>query len=149
MRDHILAYLRVVAIMAAMAVLVAGWFFVKRLPALVRSMIAGTWPTVEGRIETADVNVFRGLAFAEVGYSYVVQGERYSGYLLQQFGDEQLAWDYTNNLRGQSVTVRYKLAHPDVSAIRAGDQQSYVQVSGGGVLISLWSSILRDVPHQF
>jgi hypothetical protein len=75
----------------------------------------------------------------------LVEAARYSGYFSQQFADEQLAWDYVRELQGQSVVVRYKPGHPDVSALRSADQQSHVNLSGSGFLSSVCTAFFNLV----
>ena len=111
--------------------LVAGWFLINRLPGWFRSLRARSWPLADGRIETVNVKEFGQQALGELGYSYLVEGNRYSGYFSWQFGDEQQAWDYVTELKGRPVAVRYMRKNPDVSALRSGDQsQTNLRVSG-------------------
>ena len=49
---------------------------------------------VEGKIEALTVTTFAEQSLAQLAYSYLVDGERYSGYFTRQFADEQDAWDY-------------------------------------------------------
>ena len=48
---------------------VAGWLFLKRLPALFRSIRSADWPMVEGDIESATVSAFAEQSLAQLGYS--------------------------------------------------------------------------------
>lgn len=137
MRDFLQAHLTALLVSYAGALLVASGFLFKRVPELIRSMRAATWPITQGRIETGDVKTFRQQALAELGYSYIALGERYSGYYSRQFADEQHAWDYADALQGQLVVVRYREDDPGVSALRSADQQSYVNLQGLGFFSSL------------
>ena len=80
--------------------LVAIWFLINRFPGWIRSLRARSWPLADGRIETVNVKEFGQQALGELGYSYLVEGNRYSGYFSWQFGDEQQAWDYITELKG-------------------------------------------------
>lgn len=104
--------------------LVAGWLFVKRLPAMFRSLRGASWPMVQGNVESTTVNAFAEQSLAQLAYSYRVDGERYSGYFTQQFADEQDAWDYVRPLKEQPIFVRYRPTDPEVSAVRIDDQNS-------------------------
>ena len=125
-------------------VLVAAWFLINRLPGWVRSVRAQSWPVTDGRIETVGVKEFGQQALGELGYSYSVAGDRYSGYFSWQFGDEQQAWDYVNGLQGRLVIVRYKRESPDVSALRNADQLQ-TNLRGSGLLRTLWTAALGQV----
>jgi len=104
--------------------LVAAWFLMKRLPALIRSTRGANWPIANGKVETVRVKTFAEQSLAEIGYSYLVEGERYAGYFARQFAEGQDAWSYATPLKGQSVTVRYKPGAPAISALRLDDQSS-------------------------
>src|SRR6185369_13091077 len=104
-----------------------AWFFVKSLPFKARALRSAAWPIAQGRIETVAVNAIntqKQIAVTNLGYSYYAEGELYSGYYSRQFLDEQVAWDYANELKDKTVVVRYKLGHPEVSALRINDQTS-------------------------
>jgi hypothetical protein len=110
----------------ALVAVVAGWFLIRRLPNSFRSLRGANWPTAHGRIETSGVNSVRvssrEYSLGELGYSYCVGGQRYSGYCSQQFADEQAAWDYVDSLKGREVTIRYHPDDPAISTLRACDQ---------------------------
>jgi hypothetical protein len=101
---------------------IAILLFARRLPALQASLRARNWLITEGRVETVDVRTIAEQALAEVGYSYLVDGERHAGYFGEQFADEQDAWNCIRPLKGQAITVRYKPGRAEVSAIRIADQ---------------------------
>jgi hypothetical protein len=61
-------------------------------------------------------------ALGQLGYSYQVDGEYYSGYLTRQCNDEQTAWTYVDTWWNRPVVVRYKTSHPETSALREADQ---------------------------
>jgi hypothetical protein len=52
-----------------------------------------------------------------------LRGERYSGYCLLQFANEQDAWDTIDPLKGQSILVRYEPSDPALSALLSADQR--------------------------
>jgi len=133
----------------AVALLVGAWFLLKRLPEWIRSLRAGAWPSVQGRVETVNVTTFHDQALAELGYSYVVEGERFAGYCTRQFADEQHAWDYVDGLQGQLVVVRFEEKDPGISALRAEDQQSYVNIQGDGFFISFWKAVFERLTQFY
>jgi hypothetical protein len=126
-------------------VMVAAWFFIKRLPGWVRSSWASSWPIAEGRVETVGVNAFAQQAVAEIGYSYFVEGIRYSGYFSKQFAHEQDAWNYVSPLKGENVVVRYKSSSPNVSAIRLGEQRVLFKNQSGGFSRRLVDVFLENI----
>ncbi len=128
--------------------LIAAWFFVKRMPGWVRSVRARSWPMADGRIETINVKEFGQQALGELGYSYHVEGNRYSGYFSWQFGDEQQAWDYVSGLKGRPVTVRYLRNNPDISALRNADQ-SRTNLKGSGFFKTVWTALLGQFGTRF
>ena len=82
----------------------AAWFLSNRLPGWIRSIRAASWPIANGMIETVNLKAFGQQALGGLGYSYLVEGSRYSGYFSWQFGDEQQAWDCVTGLQGQPVS---------------------------------------------
>jgi hypothetical protein len=142
-------YFRELLFAALFVALVAGWFFLKRIPGRVRSAMGGNWPSAEGRVETVNVTAFGSQALAELGYSYLVQGVRYSGYCSLQFADEQQAWDYLKGLQGQPIAVRYMHRKPQVSALRNADQQSHVNLGGGSLPTTFLAALSNFVRESF
>ena len=128
-------YLRTVLWGCLFLTFVAGWLFLKRLPALFRSICAANWPMVQGDIESATVTAFAEQSLAQLGYSYRVEGERYSGYFSRQFADEQDAWDYIRPLREQTIFIRYRPANPCVSTVRTSDQNPLFMARPGNVVV--------------
>jgi hypothetical protein len=117
---------------------IAIWFFLKRIPSWLRAVAGRNWPTVQGRIETVTVKTVGDQSLAELGYSYAVQGSRYSGYLSLQFSDEQIAWDFATGLEDRCVIIRYRTTDPEVSAIRAADQPADFNFKGDSFWVNLW-----------
>jgi len=149
MIGYIREYFRELAFIAVFVLLVASWFFLRRLSSWMRSALAANWPWTDGRIETANVKVLGEQALAELGYSYLVEGTRYSGYYSQQFADEQQAWDYVRGLQGRSVVVRHKRGSPAVSALRTADQQSHVDLRGGSLLNTIWTAFFATARELY
>jgi hypothetical protein len=115
-------YLRLYAGPLAVSVVVAIYLFIRRLPGWLRSIRAAGWATAQGSVESVKVSVVSGQALGELAYSYVAEGERYSGYCFSQFANEQDAWDSIGAMKGQSVIIRYQPGHPAFSALRSADQ---------------------------
>jgi hypothetical protein len=125
--------------------LVAGWLFLKSLPALFRSIRSADWPMVEGDIESATVSAFAEQSLAQLGYSNRVEGERYSGYLTRQFADEQDAWDYIRPLKEHKIFIRYRQANPGVSNVRTSDQNPLFVARPGNVVVRFLSNEVSHV----
>jgi hypothetical protein len=138
-------YLRLYAIAFAVAVLVAVYFFIRRLPGWFRSTRAASWPIVQGTVERVKVNVVSGQALGELAYSYVAEGERYSGYCLLQFANEQDAWNSIDPLKGQPIWVRYKLGNAAFSAVRRGDQSFLFANKHGNLITRLLTRHLLEI----
>jgi hypothetical protein len=93
----------------------------------IKSRQANSWPSVTGKIERVDVNepkVFLGLKtsrtpkyFAEIGYSYGVDGNTYTGTDRREFGDQEEAWDFLRDLKGKAVAVQYNPGKPGASSL--------------------------------
>ena len=143
--EFIYQHIRYIIALAVFSALVAGWFFLKRSHGLIRSLRAVNWPVTDGRVEIVKVTAFGEQALAEIGYCYLVEGNRYSGYYTRQFGDEQHAWSYADSLRNQQVVVRYKRKYPKISALRSADQQSYIDLKGRGFLSSFVGGLLNHL----
>jgi len=138
-------YLRWYAVALAVAVLVAVYLFIRRLPGWFRSIRAASWPIAQGTVECVNVNVVSGQALGELAYSYLAEGERYSGYFLLQFANEQDAWDTINPLKGQPILVRYKLSNPDFSAVRSTDQIPLFANRPGNLISRLLTRHLLEI----
>jgi hypothetical protein len=136
------------ALLVVWVAAVSAWSFLHRISGLLRSIRATSWPTVPGRIETAQVNAFGQQSFAELGYSYVVKGDRFSGYFTWNFADEQEAWDYANRLQGKQVVVRYMRGNSEVSVLRISDQLE-ANIKGSGAIKTLWAAFCRRIPAGF
>jgi hypothetical protein len=139
-------FLRDVLLALSFVLLVAVWFFLKRFPGWLRSLRGSGWPTAQGTVESATVNTIAEQSLSEIAYSYALQGERYSGYFVRQFADEQDAWDYARPLAGQPISVRYKPASPAVSAVRIEEQNPLFAGAQKSFALRL---ISRSVLHLF
>lgn len=149
MLRYIQKYLVALALIATFVVLAAAWFFLKRLPGAIRSLLAKSWPLTDGRIETVNVRTIGEQALAGLGYSYLAEGMRYSGYYSQQFVDEQQAWDYAGKLQGRSVMVRHKHSNPGVSVLRVEDQQPCPDFKSGSLLSTVWTAFLSAIRELY
>lgn len=125
-------------------VLVAGWLCVKRLPDWIRSIRASGWPAVAGKVETVEVRSFAEQSLAEIAYSYLVEGVRYSGYFSRQFADEQDAWSYVDPLKDQALVVRCKPGGPGTSAIRLSEQNPLFNARSGNFPNRLVGRLFED-----
>ena len=143
--EFISEYLRLYGLALAFAVLVAVYFFIRRLPGSFLSMRAASWPMAQGTVERVNVNVVSGQALGELAYSYVAEGERYSGYSLLQFASEQDAWNSIDPLKGQSILVRYKSSNPALSAVRIADQNFLFAKKHGNLITRLLTRHLLEL----
>ena len=116
----------------------------RRLLNAIREHRAANWATADGSVTTTNVKVIRAdhneLALAELGYSYRVDGEYYSGYYKRQFVDEQEAWTFADESQGKPVLVRYRPRKPQVSVLRVADQP--VRFNRQSILGSFFSKAL-------
>ncbi len=92
------------------AIVLAGW--AKPAWRWFQRQQASGWPTAPGRIESGTVtrssSFSRGRArgyTAELGYSYSVEGQSYSGHYEREFGSEEEGWEFIRELQGKPVMV--------------------------------------------
>jgi len=80
-----------------------------------------SWPAVEATVEDANVREVRTrhnhYFVAELGYSYVVNGQFFSGYFTRDFAREPDAWSYANQRRGTKAAVHYHPRRADRSKL--------------------------------
>jgi hypothetical protein len=80
-----------------------------------------SWPTTEGTIEVANVREVHTRSShyfkVEMGYSYLVNGEYYSGRFTKDFDREAEAWDYAKAMKGRIAPIRYNPAKIECSRI--------------------------------
>jgi|SRR5450755_123324 hypothetical protein len=74
------------------------------------------WPATLGIVESVNVRRDR-IYFAELGYGYSVDGERYSGFHQTGFDGEEPAWEFCRALAGTNVEVRYDPKEPRISLL--------------------------------
>jgi hypothetical protein len=92
-----------------------------------KSRLVNSWPSVTGKIERVDVNEPKGFLglktsntpryFAEITYSYGVDGNTYTGTNRREFGDQDEAWDFLRDLKGKAVVVHYNPGKPGASSL--------------------------------
>ncbi len=102
-----------------------------------KSWQASAWPSVTGQIESVDVTEpkrFLGLTtsqketfFAEIRYSYQVDGAMYKGCNRREFGDQEEAWEFLRDLKDKAVTVQYNPGKPAVSSLSEPSLQTLLQ----------------------
>jgi len=140
-----------------LAVFAALTFSFRAVLRSVRNSWAATWPTVLGQITTCDVKAIHGrfldYVLGVIGYSYQIDDDYYSGYLMRQLWDEQETWTFVDACKDKFVLVHCKPGKPQVSVVREIDQvgASSAQQHGydpphqrfGPVLAILWA--LRNV----
>ena len=140
--------LRRIAFLLALSVVVSVYFCIRQMPGWLRSRRSLSWPLAQGMVERVSVNVVAGQALGELAYSYTVCGEWYSGYHLQQFADEQDAWDRIDPLNGQPILVRYQPGHPDRCAVLHVDQSSLFTNKHDNWMIKLMTRHLSEIFHR-
>ena len=93
----------------------------------IKTRLVNSWPSVTGKIERVDVNEPKGFLglktsstpryFAEITYSYGVDGNAYTGTNRREFGDQDEAWDFLRDLKGKAVVVHYIPGKPGASSL--------------------------------
>lgn len=74
------------------------------------------WPATRGTVDSVNVRLDR-IYFAELGYGYAVDGERYSGFHQTGFDNEQSAWEFCQAFSESEVEVRYDPKEPRISLL--------------------------------
>lgn len=121
-----------------------------------KSWQAGGWPSVTGKIESVDVTEpkrFLGLTisqkqsyFAEIGYSYQVDGAVHTGRNRREFGDQDEAWEFLRDLKDKAVAVQYNPGKPAVSSLSEPSLQALLQARPP---MPARSSAARAIPQWF
>src|SRR5262249_23773813 len=112
------------AILTILVLSVFGVLYsIREWPDWYRWVRAKNWPSADGTVETGEVSTHRSrsgveTATATLGYSYRIHGDYYSGYHTEVFNDEQKAWSYVDQLRRQTIPVRYDPKNPEISVLR-------------------------------
>jgi hypothetical protein len=78
------------------------------------------WPATRGRIDQVDVQWMVGedcYYAAQIGYSYQVGGQRYSGTLAKRCADENTGLKLVESLKNKPVVVRYQPRRPDENVL--------------------------------
>lgn len=99
--------------------------------------LAASWPVQMGHLESSRVVLESGggqpgaaAYYAELRYSYAVQGTRYSGFVRRRFIRKQSAEGWTRRFTNSDMlTVRYSPNTPADSVLREEDQAGVVRVS--------------------
>jgi hypothetical protein len=117
-----LAYVGSLVFSAGLAAFASIAFFCREMLRTIRERRAQNWQAASAQIASGTVTAIPGrfidYAIANVGYSYSLEGNYYSGYLTRQFWDEQAAWTFADGCREKSVMIQYKPEKPRVSVLR-------------------------------
>jgi len=104
--------------LTAVAVLRPAWQRIK-------SLGARGWVTIQGRVGSATVRAQHGYIpyyLVSVTYTYVPNGEYYSGCYERTFLKKNSAETFASNVKGRMVLVRYQPQQPERSALLEQDQ---------------------------
>lgn len=117
--DNLITALLFLGVVLVITVRIRGWNFVK-------SLIAGSWYTTQGRVEFGSVEErhvrYFNYYIARLDYSYSVNQEYYSGFLERVFLRESSADRFVAAMKGQPLFVRSHPHRPEKSALLARDQ---------------------------
>jgi hypothetical protein len=112
-----------------------GW--IKPVRRRINTRQANSWPSVTGKIESVDVNEPKGVLglktsqtpryFAEITYSYGVDGNTYTGMTPREFGNQDEAWDFLRDLQGKAVAVQYNPRNPETSSLSGPSLDALLQ----------------------
>jgi len=131
-------------------------FAVRRILRFLGEFGAESNPCADGTITTGDVRVIHGwildYAVCELIYTYRVRDEYYSGTIVRQFADEQVAWDFVNARRGKTAQIRYKEQKSGASVLLESDQTLVWNPEPSPTFLAQlwrhWSDELRREPTQ-
>lgn len=110
-----------------LAFILVGWL--KPLWRWIQRQRASSWPTASGQIEYASVSEAKRFFLSssprrnsptyvgELGYSYFVAGNTYSGRYKREFGSEEEALEFVRDLKGKPVAVQYNPSKPSTSTL--------------------------------
>jgi hypothetical protein len=110
-----------------LALILAGWF--KPLWRWIQRQRASSWPTASRQIEYASVSEAKRFFIStaprgssptyvtELGYSYFVAGNTYSGHYKREFGSEEEALEFVRDLKGKPIAVQYHPSKPSTSTL--------------------------------
>ncbi len=107
-----------------------GWQWLRR-------RAARNWPLAEARVHSAEWRQPRTgtnrYFLADVAYSYVVNGQYYSGYYRRSFSDRDSAATWVEQVRGRALQVRY---HPrDISRSLLREQDFAPEAARAAALV--------------
>jgi hypothetical protein len=118
-----------------LVLLLVGW--IKPAWRWLTNWQANSWPSVTGQIESVDVNEPKGFfglktsrsttCFAEIAYSYRVDGNTYTGQNRREFGDEDEAWEFLRDLKDKAVAIQYNPRKPGASSLSEPSLQTLLQ----------------------
>jgi Protein of unknown function (DUF3592) len=127
--EMLLMYFGLAIIAACIATMWRKW----EVTRILRERAADSWGTVEGLVESNDVNrgFEAGIWQADIRYSYKVEGEYFSGALVRRFTDKHYADQYAAKFpKGSNIHVRVDRADPSVSLLREKDNAQLAVLSG-------------------
>jgi len=94
--------------------------------AWLRARQAQSWPSAQGTISGAVARPAKDSRFkpwiGELAYSYVVNGEYYSGFHQVRARTERRAEELVSGWKGRMIIVRYSPAKHDLSVLLKSDQ---------------------------
>ena len=105
-----------------------AFFFAAGVGTWIRIRQAHSWPSVPGTVEyahareTDDGSRFKKNWVAEIGYSYSVGGQYYSGYRWLRAWNERQAEQKIAGWKDRMVIVRHHPSKPEVSVLLPSDQ---------------------------
>jgi uncharacterized protein DUF3592 len=95
-----------------------------------RRQSARHWPQAHGTVQFAEcIGYPKGLGerwVVDVYYSYMADGEYYSGQHQLPASGEDRAHEMCREMKGQGVSVRYSRKAPAISVLLADDQMSFL-----------------------
>jgi hypothetical protein len=109
------------AALSVLALLRPLWAWVKGLP-------ARGWPTIQGTVGTPVVTAQHGLIAsyrAHAAYTYILNGDYYSGFFEKTFLRKHSAEAFAAALRGQMAFVHYDPAMPGRSVLLEREQYGW------------------------
>lgn len=137
-----------------LAVFLAGWL--KPLWPWIQRRRASSWPTTSGQIESVTVSEAkrsffstspRGsspLYFAQLGYSYSIEGKVEAGIHKREFGTEWEASEFVRELKGKPVLVHYNPNKPSKSALSETSIESLLQTRPPNPNAEMFTSLALD-----
>jgi hypothetical protein len=121
---------------------------------------AGSWPTASGQIDYASASETKRTFFSttsrrsaptyegELGYSYSVSGNNYTGRYHRNFGTEPEAQEFVRDLKGKTLPVQYNPQKPSASVILEPSIETLLRNRAPKPADEHLGSVLPDaVPH--